>query len=476
MPDGVVQWFDSATGEGRIIHAGHRYAVRGDDMDSTARLPGARVHFDVARGPADTAVNVVPRAGTRTSKRHRRFGTLSGAHAPDTIGGVPSMTRLTSLGRDLEQHPVRVAELWSTLLVTADIENLMRLYAPNASLFADGDVMVGPVQIRRYWTSSRLLGADGPRVTGDQDSMVMLVWNPDPDEVMIASHMWIAHGEIAEQSLGKVAELSVPPQSDEETPLVLSTSGNVSNRESNYAIDKIGKVLELIAEPVLFASVRLERSADPARERGAIARVNLDLNGEPVRAHVAADQMEEAIDLLEARLRDRLRHLSEHRQALRRRGPASRPGSWRHGNATTPRSPYFPRPADDRQIVRHKTYTSAEATVDEAVFDMESMDYDFFLFRDLASGQDAVVWRETTGYRLRLLDGATEQLDQPSAAVVEFEAERAPTLSVDEAREYLDSGHAPWVFFQDAASGRGRVLYRRYDGHYGLITPADEPV
>ena len=32
-----------------------------------------------------------------------------------------------------------------------------------------------------------------------------------------------------------------------------------------------------------------------------------------------------------------------------------------------------------------------------------------------------------------------------------------------------------WVFFRDADSGRGHVLYRRYDGHYGLIVPVDAP-
>jgi hypothetical protein len=29
------------------------------------------------------------------------------------------------------------------------------------------------------------------------------------------------------------------------------------------------------------------------------------------------------------------------------------------------------------------------------------------------------------------------------------------------------------VFFADSVSGRGSVLYRRYDGHYGIVTPAD---
>ena len=30
----------------------------------------------------------------------------------------------------------------------------------------------------------------------------------------------------------------------------------------------------------------------------------------------------------------------------------------------------------------------------------------------------------------------------------------------------------PFLFFIDAAQGRASVLYHRYDGHYGLITPA----
>lgn len=31
-------------------------------------------------------------------------------------------------------------------------------------------------------------------------------------------------------------------------------------------------------------------------------------------------------------------------------------------------------------------------------------------------------------------------------------------------------GHR-FLFFQNAATGRGNVMYRRYDGHYGLIEP-----
>lgn len=35
---------------------------------------------------------------------------------------------------------------------------------------------------------------------------------------------------------------------------------------------------------------------------------------------------------------------------------------------------------------------------------------------------------------------------------------------------------APFVLFRNLETGRANVVYRRYDGHYGLIVPADEPV
>jgi hypothetical protein len=63
--------------------------------------------------------------------------------------------------------------------------------------------------------------------------------------------------------------------------------------------------------------------------------------------------------------------------------------------------------------------------------------------------------------------------DRPAAAVV-IEPQGAPKLDLDEAREQLDNNPEPWVFFTDPATERARVLYRRYDGHYGLITPVDD--
>jgi hypothetical protein len=43
-------------------------------------------------------------------------------------------------------------------------------------------------------------------------------------------------------------------------------------------------------------------------------------------------------------------------------------------------------------------------------------------------------------------------------------------MSLRSALERLELSGAAFVFFVDEATGRGAVVYRRYDGHYGLIT------
>ena len=74
MPDGVLQWYDARRGEGRVVRGGREYPVRAADMEPSARVPGAHVHFDVqtTKGVA-VAVGVRLRAGTRVSRRQRHI-------------------------------------------------------------------------------------------------------------------------------------------------------------------------------------------------------------------------------------------------------------------------------------------------------------------------------------------------------------------------------------------------------------------
>ena len=44
-------------------------------------------------------------------------------------------------------------------------------------------------------------------------------------------------------------------------------------------------------------------------------------------------------------------------------------------------------------------------------------------------------------------------------------------ISIDEAVLMLDEATRPFVVFRDAATDAIAVLYRRPDGHYGLVGP-----
>ena len=247
--------------------------------------------------------------------------------------------------------------------------------------------------------------------------------------------------------------------------------GDVSDEEIEYARDRLRTVLSKIGEPVLLARAKLTLASDPARARPAIAQALLDVNGDLVRAHVAAETPHVAADLLQRRLRDKLEHRSQRRRALRKRRGIPDLGGWRHGDLPAHRPDYYDRPVAERQLVRKKTYAIDELTPDEAVFEMEQLDYDFHLFRDLTSGQDALIERDgESSYRLTLLHATDAELGPTDARVV-LSPDAVPALNVEEAINRLEATGQRFLFYASMTDHRGNVVYHRYDGHYGLLAP-----
>jgi len=108
--------------------------------------------------------------------------------------------------------------------------------------------------------------------------------------------------------------------------------------------------------------------------------------------------------------------------------------------------------------VRYKAHPDIALTPDEATYEMELLDHDFYLFHDVETGSPAL---------LRRVEPQVYEVDA-----------RPPTLTEAQARSRLDVAGEPFVFYVDAESGQGRVLYLRYDGHYGsisLMRPLDAP-
>ncbi|OBF09755.1 integrase [Mycobacterium sp. ACS4054] len=242
---------------------------------------------------------------------------------------------------------------------------------------------------------------------------------------------------------------------------------------AEYARGKIGELARFASRPVLHARVRLTRHRDPAVRRPVVAQANLDVDGRPVRAQVQAGTAHEAVDLLAARLRRRLERTAAHWEARRGERPAPGHDEWRHDSEPAHRGNYFPRPADERRVIRRKSFTMAACTLDDAAHEMNSLDYDFHLFTEKGTGIAGVLYRAgATGYRLAL--AAPEFADRVSehALPVTVSAQPLPCLTEEGAADRLALLGLPFLFFIDADHGCASVLYHRYDGHYGLITPA----
>lgn len=102
------------------------------------------------------------------------------------------------------------------------------------------------------------------------------------------------------------------------------------------------------------------------------------------------------------------------------------------------------------------------------------LDYDFHLFTERATGIDSVVYVTDDGYWIAQADPRPGLLElEPGIASVMVSEVRPPRLELADAEARLEALGRPFMFFVNNQTGRGNLIYHRYDGHYGLITPAD---
>ena len=252
----------------------------------------------------------------------------------------------------------------------------------------------------------------------------------------------------------------------------VETCGAVTKEEEAYLRLRIGDVLRFASQPVLYTRVRLTRFANPAMSRPAVAQVNLHLNGRFLRAQAARPTLREAIDEVRDRLRDRLQRASKDWESIRGSQPDDLSHQWRE-SPRTDRPDFIPQGTASRCIVRHKSFGLPRQTVDEAMLDMSMLGYSFYLFTEAKTGVDSVLSGAPDGAGWHVLQTDPRPGELASGSLfVRVEPAPAPVLSVSDAVDHLELAGWPFVFFRDVGTDRGCVIYHRYDGHYGLITPA----
>ncbi len=472
MPDGRVQRIDDENGVVFVIMRGRTYGADLADVESKARVPNARVRFDlVRRQGTERATNVRLRSGTRTSRRQRRFGDLTGARRP---GAKAPTIASRSYGIDVTTQPFRVATTWLQAVTDRDDDGAVSLYLSGATLHTAAGSGSGRRHVRAELEKLDLhdVDRDGAQLSGRDGSVVI---DFDDRAGHHTTALIIEHGHIVEQWIDVEPPDPDLQQADDLRPVELVHRGSVPAVAESYAEERIQSFVEHLNHPYRHARFKLTGAENPTVDRPAMAQATVELDRFVLRAHSTAESFATAIDEVIERLgaqlasqRDRERHNPVGRMAL--------PGTWRHANLARPEQTYFDRPPSEREIVRHKSFAADELTIDEAAWDMAMLDYDFFLFVELESGQDSLIERHGDGSVL------LHRLDPPAADVTtpaidhELVTSTPPDLRVSAAIELLNQSGAPMLFFRNAVSGRGNVIYRRYDGHYGLITPpTDDP-
>lgn len=250
--------------------------------------------------------------------------------------------------------------------------------------------------------------------------------------------------------------------------VIVTSRGPVPHAIIDHAKEQVAHAARLAGRDVLSATVTLTERTNPSIKEPSRAEVVFNISGTPVRAEADAPTIAQALDGVVDRIERRIVDLVNRWEDRSRWLQPNQDGEWRRGAPPTQRPDHFPRPVDEREVVRRKTFAVAPTTAQEAVYDMEALEHDFYLFTDATTGAPALVHRRADGsYGVSGIGDELEELEDVEALVVE---PPPPTLDEVEARGRLDASGEPFVFYIDEATGQGSVVYLRYDGHYGVVT------
>jgi len=131
------------------------------------------------------------------------------------------------------------------------------------------------------------------------------------------------------------------------------------------------------------------------------------------------------------------------------------------------------KPPEAREIVHRRTYADHPESTYEAISDLIDDDELFHLFVHVRTGEDVVVHRiDYEPRRVELLHPPHSVLaDETDDIVLARPSRYSRPLTLDQARAEMDIVDHRFLYFTDADDARGKVLYLRRDGDYGLVEP-----
>jgi ribosomal subunit interface protein len=185
----------------------------------------------------------------------------------------------------------------------------------------------------------------------------------------------------------------------------------VSERFREHVAQKLAKV-ERYDGKCHRIDVEVSKESNPRLADHAV-RVELTCHGKGpvIRAEAAAGEKYAALDVAYSRLLERLRRAADRRHDHHRRHgrngsvkahPAgagevadlvAEPAADVAAEAPAPEAGPVSVEGDGPLIVREKTHVGTPMTLDQALYEMEHVGHDFFLFQDATTGTPSVVYR-----------------------------------------------------------------------------------
>jgi ribosomal subunit interface protein len=172
----------------------------------------------------------------------------------------------------------------------------------------------------------------------------------------------------------------------------------VPDHYRQHVAEKLAK-LERYDGKIIRADVELHHEKNP-RQNGSCQHIEITCRtrGPVVRSEGCADDFYKALDLAADRLERRFRQAADRRRVHhgRRTPPSVAEVTAGLDTATVTAVSTEPEDASAQgpgQVVRVKEHTAKPMTVDQALFEMELVGHDFFLFNDLDTGRPSVVYR-----------------------------------------------------------------------------------
>jgi hypothetical protein len=239
----------------------------------------------------------------------------------------------------------------------------------------------------------------------------------------------------------------------------------VPPEQAEAARRRIASLDRYASAPLIGARLTLRRDGMPNKKPPFVADVDVRFDGRLLVAHGDGRTAMEAATVAAEALRRQLRRVVGADVALRNEP--------RNGGEQP--APTLLKPPEERSIVARRTYAQEPEPTLTALADLLQDAEVFHLFVHARTGEDVVAHQLDSG-RLGLLFPPGSVLADEGDLVVAQSSWFSEPLPFAAARSEMDmlnerAVHHRFLYFIDARDERGKVLYLRLDGDYGLVEP-----